>query len=285
MQYIIPNIVVSAKNLIAALPSVDEINKTITALLDRFIGDSQNEILARLNDSIEQIITKIGVLSTQLIETFVSKILGFTSSIFTGIISIVISIYMLIDKRLLIARIKRGLYAFLKNETASKIVSVGRVANSTFKSFFIGKLLDSTIVGIIALVVLRIFSIPFVSIISLLIGITNMIPYFGPFIGGIPSVVLVFFISPIKAIELAIIILLIQQFDGLVLGPKILGSQVGVKAFWIITSVTIGGNLFGVWGMLLGVPIVVLIKRIFEDMVHKRLETKGMGDFLEDDLD
>ena len=284
VQFIIPNIVSSAKTLISSIPSVESINDSLNKIFDIVLNDSDNPVIQELNKLIEDIISKLGVISTKFFEGFLNRILGFTSGIFTVIISIVTSIYMLTDKEDLIARMKRALFAFTSSHNASKILSVCRIANNTFKSFFIGKLLDSTIIGILALAVLTLFSIPFASIISLLIGITNMIPYFGPFIGGIPSVILVLLFSPIKAIELAIIILALQQFDGLVLGPKILGSQVGVRAFWIIGSVTIGGNLFGVWGMLLGVPIVVLFKQVIESLVDKNLEKKGMSHFLEDEL-
>ena len=141
----------------------------------------------------------------------------------------------------------------------------------------VGKLIDSTIIGLLCYLFLYLFAVPFALIISIVIGITNMIPYFGPFIGAVPAILITLINSTEQTILVLVIIIILQQFDGLILGPIILGDRVGVSAFWIIVSVTVGGYLFGVLGMFLGVPVVVLVMTILEEEVQRRLNEKNMG--------
>lgn len=287
IQIAVPSIIEGSAEITMKIISNEGLNESIEQVISSFGDDEFSAaIITYLEDSIESIIKNISTLASRLIESVVTRILAFTTSIFSGIISVFIAIYMLLDKEDLTARFKRMLYAYSKKESADHIMYVGRKSNEIFLSFFNGKFLDSAIIGAICFVILLIVRIPYASVIALLIGITNMIPYFGPFLGGIPAVIITLIASPrpIQALWLAIIIILLQQFDGLYLGPKILGDKVGVGAFWIITSVTIGGAIMGIWGMLLGVPVTVLAKTLIEQSVAKRLEEKDMEDFEVDKL-
>lgn len=287
IQIAVPSIIEGSAEITMKIISNEGLNESIEQVISSFGDDEFSAaIITYLEDSIESIIKNISTLASRLIESVVTRILAFTTSIFSGIISVFIAIYMLLDKEDLTARFKRMLYAYTKKESADHIMYVGRKSNEIFLSFFNGKFLDSAIIGAICFVILLIVRIPYASVIALLIGITNMIPYFGPFLGGIPAVIITLIASPrpIQALWLAIIIILLQQFDGLYLGPKILGDKVGVGAFWIITSVTIGGAIMGIWGMLLGVPVTVLAKTLIEQSVAKRLEEKDMEDFEVDKL-
>lgn len=282
VQIAVPNIITSTTEIIMSIPSRAEINKSIEDTLGGFgNGELSKSVITYIDNTIDYILQNFTTLASKIVEGVMGKIIVVTSSIFSGIISFFIAIYMLLDKDDLIARFKRMLYAYNKKENADHIVYVGRKSNEIFLSFFNGKFLDSAIIGVLCFVILLIVRIPYASVIALLIGATNMIPYFGPFIGAVPSVIITLITSPkpIQALWLTIIIILLQQFDGLYLGPKILGDKVGVRAFWIITSVTIGGAVMGVWGMLLGVPVTVLVKTLVEQSVARRLTEKDMEDF------
>lgn len=225
-----------------------------------------NNILTGISSMLMRLVTNIGSSAVAIITSFI------------------INIYMLVEKEDILARGKRFIYAFFDEQNARKMLRVFSQANKIFKSFLNGKLLDSLIVGIICVIVFFIFKVPNATLMGTIIGVFNMIPYFGPIIGSVPVVVVSFFINPPKAITALLIIIAIQQLDANFLDPRIVGGNVGVSPFWIITSVTVGGNLFGVLGMIMGVPIVVLIKTVIEESVNIRLIEKGIGEIEKDKL-
>jgi len=246
-----------------------------------------NEIKDSLYNTISPMVDKITNLTGSFISLFITEIQKITSKVFNFIIAFVIAIYMLIEKKDLIARLKRIIYAFFKKDKADFMVTVSNKAHLIFKDFVIGKLLDSLIMGILSFIVFNIFGFEYVILIALIFGVTNMIPYFGPFLGAIPIAIIAFVASPgnpIMVLWALIIILILQQLDGWVIGPFILGDSTGVSAFWIITAVTIGGASFGVLGMFLGVPAVVLLKTILEENVEKNLLAKGYPDLEKSNL-
>lgn len=206
------------------------------------------------------------------------------TSAVTIITSFIINIYMLVEKEDILARGKRLIYAFFEEQNARKMLHIFTQANKIFKSFLNGKLLDSSIVGVICIIVFYIFKVPYAPLMGTIIGAFNIIPYFGPIIGSVPVLVVSFFVDPPKTITAFIIIIVVQQLDANFLDPRIVGGNVGVSPFWIITSVTVGGGLFGVPGMILGVPIVVLIKTIMEESINIRLIEKGMEDMEKNNL-
>ena len=140
-----------------------------------------------------------------------------------------------------------------------------------------GKLIDSFIIGIIAAVVLNIMDMPYSVLLAVIIGITNIIPFFGPIIGAVPGVILILFISPLKALSFLVFVFILQQFDGNILGPKILGDKVGIPSIWVLFSILVFGNLWGVFGMIVGVPLFAVIIDIFTKFVNMRLKNKGMS--------
>jgi len=247
-------------------------NQYVQFLSDRILEASEsiqeqlNSILLYVSNRLLQIITNIG------------------TSAFSIVTSLIISIYMLIEKDDLIARAKRLIYAIYDKTKATRIINIGRKANIIFKSFLNGKILDAFIVGLICTVAFTIFKVPYATLMGSIIGLFNIIPYFGPIIGSVPVVIVSFFIEPSKALTSLIIILVVQQIDANFLDPKIVGKNVGVTPFWIITAVTIGGALGGIPGMIFGVPVVVLIKTIIEENIEMRLIEKGICDFEKDKL-
>ena len=146
--------------------------------------------------------------------------------------------------------------------------------NHIFSKFVVSKMIDSLIIGFLCAILMTILRLPYVFLVSVFVGVTNMIPYFGPFIGAIPGIIIMLAVSPVKALIFAIMILCLQQFDGLWLGPKLMGNSTGMRSIWIIFAITIGGKFFGVIGMFLGVPVVAIIAYLGERYMRYRLKMK-----------
>lgn len=204
-----------------------------------------------------------------------SKAIAFTSSLLKMIFGFIIAIYILKDKENFIKSAKKFLFAMFNKNSVESFLVYGREVNSIFSRFIIGKAIDSTIIGILCAIGLSILNVPYALLISLIVGVTNMIPYFGPFIGMVPGVTITLFYSPIVALKVLLFIFLLQQFDGWYLGPKILGEQVGVSPFWIILAIILGGGTFGVLGMFLGVPFIAIVKVTLQRYIDKRLAEKS----------
>jgi predicted PurR-regulated permease PerM len=218
-------------------------------------------------------------ITTTIVLTGVSVI----KFVFNFIVAIIVSCYLLIDKKMQTRGIKRVIFAVFKYPIAERIWNIIKRSLKIFINFFDGKMIDSLIIGIltfISMIIIGLFGITGFTdcalLVSIIIGITNMIPYFGPFLGGIPSALLLCIYSPKSGLIFAILIIVIQQLDGNVIGPKILGDSTGLRPLWIIFAITIGGWLAGVPGMLLGVPCVAVITGLLEDFVNEQLEKKNI---------
>ncbi|MDM8533676.1 AI-2E family transporter [Clostridiaceae bacterium HSG29] len=272
---VVPNLIDNIVSLVDSLSQIDNFE-----VPSKFISIVDNEYISEINnyikDSFEVLISKIGQLSGQLLKSALSQAFAITSGMFRFVLALVIAIYMLFDKKDLTVRLKRLLFAYYDYRKSLNIVRIIEIADNIFSDFFIGKLIDSTIIGILCYIFSNILGIPNALVISIIIGITNMIPYIGPFIGAIPVIIITLLILPEKTIAISLLILALQQFDGLVIGPIILGDKMKVTAFWIIIAVTIGGALKGFIGMLLGVPVLVLIKTIIEELVNDKLVEKNL---------
>ena len=213
---------------------------------------------------------------TDIIPVIGNTIMVVISSLWNIVLGVIVSIYLLKDKEKFFAISKKITYAIFNREHSYKILELTHRANKIFGKFLGGKILDSFIIAIITFVILTIFKMPYTLLVTVIVGVTNVIPFFGPFFGAIPSVILVRFVSPIKAFWLLIIILIIQQLDGNVIGPKILGDSIGVSAFWILFALLIAGKFLGLVGMLLGVPLFAFIYSIIKDVTEERLDKKGL---------
>ena len=213
---------------------------------------------------------------TDIIPVIGNTIMVVISSLWNIVLGVIVSIYLLKDKEKFFAISKKITYAIFNREHSYKILELTHRANKIFGKFLGGKILDSFIIAIITFVILTIFKMPYTLLVTVIVGVTNVIPFFGPFFGAIPSVILVRFVSPIKAFWLLIIILIIQQLDGNVIGPKILGDSIGVSAFWILFALLIAGKFLGLVGMLLGVPLFAFVYSIIKDITEERLDKKGL---------
>ena len=199
--------------------------------------------------------------------------LTFFKNVFIGII---IAIYVLNSKQLFAAQAKKLLYGCLSTRRANIVLDNARFTHRVFGGFINGKLLDSLIIGILCFVGMTALRMPYAMLISVVVGVTNIIPFFGPFIGAIPSGLLILLIDPLKALYFVLFILALQQFDGNILGPKILGDSTGLSSFWVMFAILLAGGLFGFVGMVVGVPLFAVLYSILSGLVCHSLRRRGM---------
>lgn len=275
IQFVLPQLVDSIVGLANNIPQyVNDASHVITEISEKFNLESKymNMIVEKWNELLNYIIT----LLTNLIPVIGNFIMTLGSSILNIIIGIIVSIYILIDKEKFIALSRKVTFSIFSAERSKRIVELAQRSNETFGKFLSGKILDSLIIGILTFIILTIFKMPYILLISVVIGITNIIPFFGPFFGAIPSAIIILCVSPIKALWFIGIILVIQQIDGNIIGPKILGDSIGISAFWILFSLLIFAKFLGLIGMIIGVPIFAIIYSIIKENVERRLKAKGL---------
>ena len=235
-----------------------------------FINENFSKLGKFVNSWIDNIVFE------DMLTMISNSIFSVLKVLYNLIIGYIISIYVLFDKEKFKAQIKKLLYTFFDNETINIILENVRYTDRVFGGFFTGKLIDSLIIGILCFIAMLILDMPYALVVAMIVGITNIIPYFGPFIGAVPSAFLIFLVSPGKSIVFLIFILILQQFDGNILGPKILGSKTGLSSFWVLFSLIIFGGLFGMVGMIIGVPIFSILYSFVNGLVKKRLKDKNL---------
>jgi len=197
-------------------------------------------------------------------------------------VGIVVSVYVMGNTETVSANAKKLLYSMFEIDIAGKILKAIRFTDKTFMGFIVGKLLDSAIIGFICYIVCTILGMPYALLVSVIVGVTNVIPFFGPFIGAIPSALIILLTDPLKCLIFVIFIFILQQVDGNIIGPKILGSSVGINGFWVMFSIIIGAGIFGFWGMLLGVPVFVVIYTGVTFLVRRGLRRRGLSQETDD---
>ena len=286
---VIPEIMGSIKNIFFYLP--DYFSNLQTYLTDTFTGyieknpeagDMLSSAFASIEESVlsaaEEFRPKVDSLLDKdgLLANVTSGALAFIIGLKDFCLGIIVSVYLLYSKEKFLAQAKKLFHAILARKRCEQLFRVANKANSTFMQFLSGKALDSLIIGMLCFIGLTIMKAPYVVLISVIVGITNMIPFFGPFIGAIPSGLLILLSQPEKTIPFAIFILALQQFDGNILGPKILGDTLGLSPFWIMFSVFLGGGLFGFIGMVIFVPLFALVYTMIKESVEETLEKKKL---------
>ena len=269
---LIPQLSSSFEMLMA---SMDGYIGTVQNFLDKFGQNNElNEILLRLYENLRE--NMVGWLSST--SSIVSKLLSYSVTFVKGIINflvgIIIAVYLLIDKERWKRQVKKIVYSIVSVENAENVFHVMRLTSQMLDSFIFGKALDSLIIGIAAAVCCSLMQIPYTPLIAFIVGLTNMIPVFGPFIGAVPCAFIRLIISPAKALEFIIFVLILQQIDGNILGPYILGDSMGLPPVWIMFAIIIGGALWGVIGMFLGVPIFSVIYVLAKDLIERRLKER-----------
>lgn len=276
IQFVLPQLIESIVGLVNDVPSY--INKStgiINELFDKL--NLSEEYLSLVNDNLKKIVDYTINVATDLLPLLGNLVKNILASIWNIVLGLVISIYLLKDKERFLSLSRKVTYAILSKSKANKVIEVVNKSNYTFGKFISGKLLDSFIVGIATFATLKVFNMPYAILIAVIIGVTNIIPFFGPFIGAIPSFLIILIVSPIKAIWFLVIILVIQQIDGNLISPRILGKSMGISAFWILFAIMVAGKFFGIGGMIIGVPMFAVIYSLIKEFIEDRLKKKGLN--------
>lgn len=244
-------------------------NPDLEATVNALINQYSAKILEYVNTNLLPHINEV-------LKTVSLSVIGVFKALWNLVIGFIISVYLLGSKEKFAGQAKKIVYALFDRKAGNELVSNFRFIHSTFIGFIGGKIVDSIIIGIICFVCTSIIGTPYSILVSVIIGVTNVIPFFGPWIGGIPSALLVLMVDPKQALYFGILIIVIQQFDGNILGPKILGDSTGLSGFWVIFSITIFGGLFGVLGMIVGVPIFAVFYAGVKSLVNRYLRRKNL---------
>ncbi len=277
---IVPSIISSVSGLIKTLP--DNVSSVIDIIRNGNFGDSKIAEIAstglqNATDYIENYATeKIIPEAQKYVAQITTGVISVFKAILNFIIGIIVMVYVMSIQETLAGQSKKIIYAVFKPKAGNIIVETFIKANEIFGGFISGKILDSLIIGIIAYIGCLIMRIPSTVLVAVIIGVTNVIPVFGPFIGAIPSLLIVVIQSPWHALYLLIFIVVLQQVDGNIIGPKILGSSTGLSTFWVMFAILIGGGMFGFLGMLLGVPVFAMIYYIVRKLVNYSLRSKKL---------
>ena len=272
---VVPQIVNSIGMLFTNFPSYIQGVQDMLLYVQSEYGIDLQQATKMLDDS-EAMVKEIYAMATNAMPQIVASIGSVASNFVAIFTSIAASIYMLADKNHLLHQLRTLAHAFLPEKVASNTLRICHYANVNFTGFFVGKIIDSAIIGVITFVAMTILRLDFAVLISVFIGITNIIPVFGPFIGAIPSVFILLLIDPLQAVIFCVLILIIQQVDGNFIGPKILGSSIGISALWILFSIVVGGDLFGIVGMIVGVPVFATLYGLAQEFVHYALDKRGI---------
>lgn len=279
LSIIVPQIASSISEISSTLPNyIDSLIEWSKTAHFEFASNNIVFDLSFVNDYISENFTKTLETLPDVIGRFAPDVFNFTKNIALTILDVlfafVIAIYLLYNKESYIRSSQKTISAIVPIHSTTALFKVLKESHKIFSGFFMGKLLDSLIIGVLCFIILLIFNIPYSLLISVIITVTNMVPYFGPFIGGFIGILFLLISTPTKALTFAIIVLILQQFDGNILGPKILGDSTGLTPFWVIFSIILFGGLFGVPGMFLGVPCLAVIKNIVDNLIDKAYKQK-----------
>ncbi|MCI7814498.1 MAG: AI-2E family transporter [Lachnospiraceae bacterium] len=259
--------------------------KQMIDLLEKISSDDDSQWVAflesLLNDGSQKIldwINSAGILKNleSVLSYFATSVIGIAKILLNIIIGVIISIYLLVSKQKFVGQGKKVLYAVFNSRLANNILDVARKSHMIFSGFISGKIIDSLIIGVICFIGMTVMKMPYIPLVSVLIGVTNVIPFFGPYLGAIPSILLILLVSPGKGIMFLIFIVVLQQVDGNVIGPKILGSSTGLSAFWVIFAILIGSGLFGIMGMITGVPVFAVIYYLLKTWIEYLLKKRQL---------
>ncbi len=281
IKFVLPQLLESIIGLMNDIPMyITETTKFIDGLLLKL--NIEKQYLDLINENFNKFIEYIIKFATNLLPVLGTMLTSIASKVWNIVLGIIVSIYLLSDKEKFCALSKKITYAVFPKSIAEKTIEITHRSNSTFGKFLMGKILDSAIIGMLTFFILTICKMPYVILISVIVGITNIIPFFGPFIGAVPSFIIILFVSPVKALWFLVIILIIQQIDGNIIGPKILGDSIGISAFWILFAILVAGKFLGIVGMVIGVPLFAVIYSLLKEVVEAKLNKKGMKTETED---
>lgn len=276
IRFIIPQLIDSVSTLTNTIPSYI---KSFESLVNKYVSDT--EILYTIWDNFlsawKEVLQFTGQIVVSSLTGVVDITVGFTSGIFNFIISIIFSVYMLINKERLQIGMKKVLYALSEKKFADKVMYLGKISNEIFSSYIGGQFIEAIIIGVLCFIGMIIFKMPYPLLISVLIAVTALVPIFGAFIGTIPAAFIILIIDPMKALWFIVFIIVLQQIEGNLIYPKVVGGSIGLPPIWVMLAMIIGGNTFGIIGILLGIPTFSVAYRVFKEFIEKKLNHKKIN--------
>lgn len=283
---VLPQLIESIATIVGNLPTYYD---TLSKWVLQFIEDTpeianvtegiMEQVYSYLSNFLENVL--LPKLQT-LLMTLTSSIVGLVKGLLNLVIGVIISIYLLSSQDKFLAQGKKIIYALLGRKKGGYVLNVCTFANRVFGGFIGGKIVDSAIIGVLCFICLTILEMPYTLLISLIVGVTNIIPFFGPFIGAIPSALLLLVIDPMQCLYFVIFVIILQQLDGNVIGPLILGDATGLSSIWVVVSILVFGSLWGFFGMIVGVPLFAVIYKIVTELVNHMLEKRGLSTVTDD---
>lgn len=286
---VVPSVAKSIVDLGDQMPAY--IGKLNTVLNDFFENDPAmvsiiSESFSSLGSAIQKISSMIEPMAGDIFSNVSSGIFKFAAGLLTGlknvIIGLIVGIYFLFSKEHLLAQSKKILFAFFRNNVCQRIFYVASRSNTIFKSYVVTNLVDALIIFTAMLIGCLLMGMPYPMLLAVVCGVTNLIPFFGPFLGAIPCGLLILLVDPVKVIWFELFVLVLQQIDGNVIKPHLFGGSMGLPAVWVLVSITVGGGLFGIPGMLLGVPVFAVIYLLFAEFISSKLKSKNMPEDTDD---
>ncbi len=286
---VIPQMITSVITLINTIP--DQAQSYYQDVYDRimnnkFLQSYMQDAMINFTDTFDKLLNEqlipwlrlellpnINVLAKQ----FLDGITSFVNVLYNLFIGMIVAIYLLSNKRIFSAQSKKLLYGIFRKKHVDVILYYLRISNNMFSGFISGKIVDSTIIGLLCFICMSIMGLPYALLVSVIVGVTNVIPVFGPYIGAIPSTLLILLVNPTQALYFLILVAIIQQIDGNIIGPAILGESTGLSAFWVLFSILFFGGIWGIVGMLIGCPLFAVIYRIIKDFVSLKLRAKKLS--------
>ncbi|XZI54246.1 AI-2E family transporter [Clostridium perfringens] len=277
--FVIPQLLSSISTLMNSIPEyLSQFEKFLEV---NAINNSQSQVM--MQDIINELLNmwkEILKVTSQIVGTSLGYLLDFTLGITYGVINfflaLILAIYMLASKEILISQLKLIIYAFVSKNKADRIIELGKMCNEMFSKFILGQCTEALVIGVLCFIGMIILKMPYALLISVVIGVTALIPVFGAFLGTIPSAFIILIIDPIKALWFIIFIIVLQQLEGNLIYPRVVGSSIGLSALWVMFAMIVGGSLFGIIGMLIGIPIFGVVFKILKRVANRKINEKGI---------
>lgn len=272
---IIPQLFTSITLLVQNIPYyVESTESFINKLVDDL--DLEQFYSGRLTGSWASVLEFYSRQAQTILPDVVAHVMNVTSTVFNVFIGIAFSVYLLYSKDKLIKQMKRFMWAYGPRKHNHRILELSARTNYLFTRFIAGNLLDAIVVGILCFLGMTVFRFPYPLLVSVIIGVTNLIPIVGPFIGAVPGALIILTVDPTKALLFLLFVLALQQIDGNIIKPRLFGNQVGLPSLWVLLAIVVGGRLFGIVGMLIGVPVFALIYSVLRESIERRLEKRAI---------
>ncbi|MGM9975192.1 MAG: AI-2E family transporter [Clostridiaceae bacterium] len=274
--YVVPQLVSSGNTLVS---NMDYYAESLNDFMSKYMGSAEilNELWQKVIDMGENLVSLVGKFAGNILDQVLGITISITTVIFNIFMGFLIAIYILLSKEKLNIQSKKLIYALMDRDKGDRVLEVARLSENKFSRFVAGQVIEAFILGFLCFIGMVIFKMPYALLISVVIGLTALIPVFGAFIGTVPGAFIILMIEPSKVIWFIVLIVVVQQIEGNLIYPLVVGNSIGLSALWVLLAITLGAGYFGVLGMLIGVPLCGVLYTLFSIWINKRLREKGIS--------